>query len=65
MRQGRVFVALTDPTPADEAGSPPRARASRFRRETISLAEIAVQILSVLVGILPALVINGWKTVRE
>ena len=51
---------------AFERGPPPtRPRASWFRRETISLADIAVQILSVVVGILLALVIDGWNTTHE
>lgn len=66
MRQGRVFVALIGPSPTDERGAPPtRPQTSWFRRETISLADIAVQILSVVVGILLALIINGWNTARE
>lgn len=66
MRQGRVFVALSDPSSEDGSGpSPARSRVSWFRRETISLADIAVQVLSVVVGILLALVIDGWNTARE
>ena len=66
MRQGGVFVALIGPSPTDEHDPPPtRPQISWFRRETISLADIAVQILSVVVGILLALIINGWNTARE
>jgi type II secretory pathway pseudopilin PulG len=61
-----VFVELNDRPPADEhAASQTTPRPSLFRRETISLADVAVQILSVVVGILLALFINNWETKRQ
>jgi hypothetical protein len=61
-----VFVELNDRPPIEErAVSQTTPRPSLFRRETISLADVAVQILSVLVGILLALFINNWDIKRQ
>ena len=61
MRQGRVFVELE---PATDA-SPAAARRRWFHRESISLAEIAIQTFSVVLGVLLALAIGEWSRDRE
>jgi len=59
-------VELNGRPPVDEHAAPAAtSRLSLFRRETISLADVAVQILSVVVGILLALFINNWETKRQ
>ncbi|MEP6899503.1 MAG: hypothetical protein ABI870_13325 [Rhodanobacter sp.] len=59
-------MALNDRPPVDEDAAPKIApRLSLFRRETISLADVAVQIFSVVIGILLALFINNWETTRQ
>ena len=48
----------------DVAGSTP-ARRSLFRREAVSIAELSVQTFAVVLGILLALAIDGWRQDRE
>lgn len=52
-------LSSTDP------GAPPPRRRVWFRRESISLADLGVQMISVIAGILIALAIDGWKKDRE
>ena len=52
--------------PSGDSDSGPDGSARRwFRRESVSLAEIAVQTFSVVLGILLALGIDDWKRERE
>ena len=52
--------------PPGAADRPTPSAASRwFRRESVSLGEIALQTFSVVLGILLALGIDGWKRDRE
>ncbi|HEY6985742.1 MAG TPA: hypothetical protein VH375_06655 [Rhodanobacteraceae bacterium] len=46
------------------AGTAP-ARRSLFRREAVSIAELGVQTFAVVLGILLALAIDGWRKDRE
>ena len=60
-----MFVELRDSPqgrPPDKSASPRRAW---FHRETISLAEIAIQFFSVVLGILLAFGIGNWSAARE
>jgi len=57
-----------DPTPAFERGGERDSRSAArrwFHRESISLAEIAVQTFSVVLGVLLALAIGEWSRDRE
>lgn len=60
MRQGGVFVELKS---AEDTA--PGALRRWFHRESISLAEIAVQTFSVVLGVLLALAIGEWSRERE
>lgn len=57
-------MELKNDTEASERRAIP-ARRSWFHRESISLGEIAVQTFAVVLGILLALGIDGWKKDRE
>ena len=61
MRQGGLFVELESAAKAAPANYPRRW----FHRESISLAEIAVQTFSVVLGVLLALAIGEWSRERE
>gem|GEM_PF-1509236 len=61
MRQGGVFVEL-EPAAETVPANPTRRW---FHRESISLAEIAVQTFSVVLGVLLALAIGEWSHERE
>lgn len=65
MRQGRVFVELRDRPERPQPGRSSAPRGTWFHRETISLAEIAVQVFSVVLGILLAFGIGNWSASRE
>ena len=50
---------------AGDSASVAAPRRSMFRREAISIAELGVQTFAVLLGILLALAIDGWRKDRE
>lgn len=56
-------MELNDQAPVDEPAT--AQRVSWLRRERISLADVAVHTFAVVLGILLALLINGWNTKRE
>jgi type II secretory pathway pseudopilin PulG len=56
-------VELGRDSASDSSGAAPRR--SMFRREAISIAELGVQTFAVVLGILLALAIDGWRKDRE
>jgi hypothetical protein len=57
-------VELGRDSDQDSAGAVP-ARRSLFRREAVSIAELCVQTFAVVLGILLALAIDGWRKERD
>ena len=53
------------PEPKQPGNATSAPRRAWFHRETISLAEIAVQVFSVVLGILLAFAISNWSASRE